>query len=198
MAPGGSRGPKNGHILPMMAIFAHRHLQRFQMGWTLVEQGWTLSNTSRVTCLGPQGPQKVTPGVPRDPKTAIFCPKCPFLAIGTSNSSKWVGHWLDKVGYYQTHPEGSIWTLKAPKKWHRRPQRRQKWPFLALLGPWCHFMGAQNFGPISIKIGQIVRITKKNDPEQVWAWFGSELRRNGRLSVGPRREQMAKTPFFAI
>jgi len=68
----------------------------------------------------------VTPGVPRDPKTAIFCPKCPFLAIGTSNSSKWVGHWLDKVGYYQTHPEGSIWTLEAPKKWHRRPQRRQK------------------------------------------------------------------------
>ena len=68
----------------------------------------------------------MTPGVPRDPKTAIFCPKCPFLAIGTSNSSKWVGHWLDKVGYYQTHPEGSIWTLEAPKKWHRRPQRRQK------------------------------------------------------------------------
>ena len=113
------------------------------MGWTLVEQGWTLSNTSRVTCLGPQGPQKVTRGVPRGPKTAIFCPKCPFLAIGTSNSSKWVGHWLDKVGYYQTHPEGSIWTLKAPKKWHRRPQRRQKWPFLEVLGPWCHFKGAQ-------------------------------------------------------
>ena len=133
----------------MMAIFDHRHLQRLQMGWTLVEQGWTLSNTSRVTCLGPQGPQKVTPGVPRDPKTAIFCPKCPLLAIGTSNSSKWVGHWLDKVGYYQTHPEGSIWTLKAPKKWHRRPQRRQKWPlpgtFRAIL--------VQKKGHIGSKLG---------------------------------------------
>ena len=32
---------------------------------------------------------------------------------------------------------------------------------------------------------------QKNDPEQVWARFVSELRRNSRLSVGPRREQMA-------
>ena len=38
-------------------------------------------------------------------------------------------------------------------------------------------------------------LPRKNEPVQVWAWFGSELRRNGRLSVGPRREQMAKTPF---
>ena len=90
-----------------------------------------------------------------------FWPKMPIGTIGTSNSSRWVGHWLDKVGHYQTHLEGSIWTIKVPKKWHQRPQRRQKWPFLDVLGPWCHFMGAQNFGPISIKIGQIVRITKK-------------------------------------
>ena len=67
----------------------------------------------------------------------------PIGTIGTSISSKWVGHWLDKVGHYQTHLEGSIWTIKVPKKWHQRPQRRQKWPFLEVLGPWCHFMGAQ-------------------------------------------------------
>ena len=139
--------PKNGHILTMMAIFAHRHLQRLQMGWTLVEQGWTLSNTSRVTCLDPQGPQKVAPGGPRGPQNghilpmiAIFAhrhlqrlqmgwtlfgqgwtlsntyrvtclglkrpflPKIPIGTIGTSNSSKWVGHWLDKAGHCLTHP----------------------------------------------------------------------------------------------
>ena len=118
--------PKNGHILPMMAIFAHRHLQRLQMGWTLVGQGWTLSNTYRVTCLGLKRP---------------FWPKIPIGTIGTSNSSKWVGHWLDKAGHYQTYLEGSIWTIKVPQKWHQRPQRRQKWPFLEVLGPWCHFMG---------------------------------------------------------
>ncbi len=74
MAPGGPRGPKNGHILPMMAIFAHRHLQRLQMSWTLVEQGWTLSNTSMVTCLGPYCPQKVASGGPRGPKKGHILP----------------------------------------------------------------------------------------------------------------------------
>ena len=137
----------------------------------------------------------MTPGVPRDPKTAIFCPKCPLLAIGTSNSSKWVGHWLDKVGYYQTHPEGSIWTLKAPKKWHRRPQRRQKWPFLALLGPWCHFMGAQNFGPISIKIGQIVRITKKMTLNKCGPGSGPNYGETAVCSLGREGNKWPKIRF---
>ena len=74
MAPGDPRGPKKGHILPMMAIFAHRHLQRLQMSWTLVEQGWTLSNTSMVTCLGPYCPQKVASGGPRGPKKGHILP----------------------------------------------------------------------------------------------------------------------------
>ena len=80
MVPGGSRGPKNGHILPMMAIFAHRHLQRLQMGWTLVEQGWTFSNTSRVTCLGPQGPQKMAPKGSRGPKNGHILPMMAIFA----------------------------------------------------------------------------------------------------------------------
>jgi hypothetical protein len=55
-----------------------------------------------------------------------------------------------------------------------------------------------NFGPISMKLGPVVRFTKKMTLNKVLARFGSKLRRNGRLFVGPKREQMAKTPFFAI
>merc|ERR1712015_476046 len=64
----------------MMAIFTHRHLQRPQMGWTLVERGWTLSNTSRVTCLGPKGPQKMAPGGPRGPKNGHILPMMAIFA----------------------------------------------------------------------------------------------------------------------
>ena len=74
-----------------------------------------------------------------------------------------------------------------------------KWPKMAIFG--CgriSYVSTPNFGPNSMKLNPIVWFTKKKDPVQVWARFESELRRNGRLSVGPKREQMAKTPFFAI
>ena len=110
------------------------------MGWTLVGQGWTLSNTSRGVHLDHKGPQKVAPETPETPKMAIF------------------GGFGALVPLYG----GPKFWSDFNKNWSNRPDYQ------------------------------------KNDPEQVWAWFGSELRRNGRLSVGPRREQMAKTPFFAI
>ena len=42
------------------------------MGWELVGQGWTLSNTSRGVNLDLEGPQKVAPEAPDTPKMAIF------------------------------------------------------------------------------------------------------------------------------
>ena len=42
------------------------------MGWTLVGQGWILSNTSRGIHLDLKGPQKVAPEAPETPKMAIF------------------------------------------------------------------------------------------------------------------------------
>ena len=88
--------------------------------------------------------------------------------------------------------------LKGPQKVAPEAPETPKMAIFGAFGALVPFYGGPKFGPISIKIGKIVRITKKNDPEQVWAWFGSELRRNGRLFVGPRREQMAENPFFAI
>ena len=49
-------------------------------------------------------------------------PKRPFLAIDTSNRSKWVGHWLDMVGHCITHPGWFVWAFGPPKKWHRVAQ----------------------------------------------------------------------------
>ena len=52
MSVGGLRSAENGLFWPKMAIFGHRQSPQAQMGWTLVEHGWTLSNTSRGVCLG--------------------------------------------------------------------------------------------------------------------------------------------------
>ena len=43
---------KNGHFGPKTTHLGHSHLQQTQLGWKLVEQGWTLSNTFGELCLG--------------------------------------------------------------------------------------------------------------------------------------------------
>ena len=60
------------------------------------------------------------------------------------------------------------------------------------------YISTLNFGPISKKLGQIVRVTKKNDLIQERGPSRSELQRNGRLFVRPKSEKRAGTPFFAI
>ena len=57
-----------------MAILGHRQSQRPQMGWTLVDHGWTLYFTSGGVSLDPFCPQKMAFGGPRTPQ------KWPFLA----------------------------------------------------------------------------------------------------------------------
>ena len=57
-----------------MAILGHRQSQRPQMGWTLVEHGWTLYFTSGGVRLDPFGPPKMAFWGPRIPQ------KWPFLA----------------------------------------------------------------------------------------------------------------------
>ena len=51
-------------------------------------------------------------------KTAFFDPKWPYLAIGSPRKPKWVEHWLNMVEHCQTHPGGSVWAFRAPKKCH--------------------------------------------------------------------------------
>ena len=69
-------GAATGHILwpfwPKIAIFGHRHSQQPQMGWTLVEQGWTLYFTSGGFSLDPFCPPKVALGGPRTPQNDPF------------------------------------------------------------------------------------------------------------------------------
>ena len=59
--------------------------------------------------------------------------------------------------------------------------------FLAVFGH-SHVRGATtlNFGPISTKLGGIVRAIKKNDPEGHRTRSGPESRRNGRFYVRPK------------
>ena len=59
--------------------------------------------------------------------------------------------------------------LKGPQKVAPEASETPKMAIFGAFGALVPFYGGPKFGPISIKIGQIVRITKKNDPEQVWA-----------------------------
>ena len=59
--------------------------------------------------------------------------------------------------------------------------------FLAVFGHWrIRRATTLNFGPISTKLGGIVRAIKKNDPEGQRTRSGPELRRNGRFYVRPK------------
>ena len=66
-----------------MAILGHRQSQRPQMGWTLVEHGWTLYFTSGGVSLGPFCTQKIAFRGPRTPQKWFFLPK---MAI---NGHRW-------------------------------------------------------------------------------------------------------------
>merc|ERR1712140_58587 len=58
------------------------------------------------------------------------------------------------------------------------PSYGPKWPKMAIFRSGrIAYISTPNFGPNSMKLGLIVRFAKKNDPEQVWARFGSKLRR---------------------
>ena len=124
---------------PEMAIFGHRQSQQAQMGWTLVEHGWTLYFTSGGVSLSLLDHPEMSPGGPRN---VLFDPKWPYLAIGSPSKPKWVGHWLNMVEHCQTHPGGSVWAFMGPKHVTRGPQKRSKtaffgpkWPYLAISSP---------------------------------------------------------------
>ena len=70
---GAPEPPKNDLFWPKNAILGHRQSQRPQLGWTLVEHGWTLYFTSGGVSLDPFGPQKMAFWGPRTPQ------KWPFL-----------------------------------------------------------------------------------------------------------------------
>ena len=67
---------KNSLFWPKMAIFGHKQSQQVQMGWTLVEHGWTWLNIVKHIQggqFGPLGPQKnVTREPQKRPKTVFF------------------------------------------------------------------------------------------------------------------------------
>ena len=102
-------GAATGHILwpfwPKIAIFGHRHSQQPQMGWTLVEQGWTLYFTSGGVSLDPFCPPKMALGGPRTPQ------KWPEIAIlGHRQSQQPQRHWKWQC-QWQCHLK---FTLKDP------------------------------------------------------------------------------------
>merc|ERR1711963_613248 len=105
------------------------------MGWTLIEYGWTMSNTSRVTCLGPHGPQKMVPGGSRGPKNghiqpmmAIFSLWGPPVPLSRGpegpNRSPWMCLTMSNLVQPMPNRFGAVGGSYG-----------RKWPFLAKYGP---------------------------------------------------------------
>ena len=67
-----SGGPQNGHFWPYLAILDHRRPWLSYLGWTPVEQGWTLFPTSEGASWTTLEPSKMVPGGRKAPKSAIF------------------------------------------------------------------------------------------------------------------------------
>ena len=122
-------GAATGHILwpfwPKIAIFGHRHSQQPQMGWTLVEQGWTLYFTSGGVSLDPFCPPKMALGGPRTPQNDPATPN--RLKVEE-----------DIVEHIISHPGGSVITIKNTRKclfWAQKVLKNGHfWPKIAIFG----------------------------------------------------------------
>ena len=133
-------GAATGHILwpfwPKIAIFGHRHSQQPQMGWTLVEQGWTLYFTSGGFSLDPFCPPKVALGGPRTPQNDPFRSNMAIVAHRQSQQPQ-IGWRL--VGHSRTYNFTSRGVgynhLEHPEMSFLGPKSAQKRPFLT---QYCH------------------------------------------------------------
>ena len=89
-----SGGPQKGHFWPYLAIFCHRLSWLPQMGWTLVEQGWTLYLTSEGGRWTPLDPTKIVPEGPRGP---LKPPNDHFRGYLAIFGPIWVFGWLCQI-----------------------------------------------------------------------------------------------------
>ena len=92
--PRGLRRPQKGHLWPYLAIFRHRLSWLPQMGWTLVEQGWTLYLTSEGGRWTPLDPTKIVPEGPRGP---LKPPNDHFRGYLAIFGPIWVFGWLCQI-----------------------------------------------------------------------------------------------------
>ena len=114
---------------PFLAIFGHRQSQLLYLGWTSVEQGWTLYLTYGGTSWTPLDPSKMVPAVSRGPQKVIFWP---YLAIGGPSCSIWVEHRFKRVEHCISHMEGPLGPLWTHRKWSQGSQGALKRSFLAI------------------------------------------------------------------
>ena len=126
MSMGAPELPKNGLFWPKMAIFGHRQSQQAQMGWTLVEHGWTLYFTSRGVYLSLLDHPEMSHRSPEGPENSLFWPEMAVFGHRRSQRAKmgWTlveQGWtrLNRVEHCQTHPGRPVWAFRAPKNCHQ-------------------------------------------------------------------------------
>ena len=130
--------PKMALFWPEMAIFGHRQSQQAQMGWTLVEHGWTLYFTSGGVSLSLLDHPEMSPGGPRSARKRPFWPEMAIFGHRQSQQAQ-MGWTLVKHGWTLSNTSrGVSLGLYGSKTCHQGAPEALKnslfWPKMAIFG----------------------------------------------------------------